>query len=88
VLRLGLLLVPCLISLRDLTIAYMGLVHERTTLSLDALDTTYALIVVIISRIGLVFLMELLTPSLSPDTWMVHIFSIMVHIPLDQMVRS
>jgi hypothetical protein len=33
----------------------MVLVHERTTLSLDALDTAHVLIVVIVSRIGLFF---------------------------------
>jgi hypothetical protein len=43
-------------SLMDLTIAHMILVHERTTLSLDALVTAHVLIVVIVSRIGLVFL--------------------------------
>jgi hypothetical protein len=42
-------------SLMDLTIAYMVLVHERTTLSLDTLVTTHVLIVVIISCVGLVF---------------------------------
>jgi hypothetical protein len=55
VLCLALLLVICLILLMDLTIAHMILVHERTTLSLDALDTAHVLIVVIVSRIGLFF---------------------------------
>jgi hypothetical protein len=36
----ALLLVLCLNSLMYLIIAYMVLVHERTALSLDALDTT------------------------------------------------
>jgi hypothetical protein len=40
-LRLTLLLVPCLISLMDLTIAHMILVHERTNLCLDALVTAW-----------------------------------------------
>jgi uncharacterized protein YjeT (DUF2065 family) len=87
VLHLTLPLVLCLMSLIDLTIAHMVLVHERTTLSLDALVTTHILIVVIIFCIGLVFLLEGLTLTLSPDTWTVHIFPIMVNIPLDQMVR-
>jgi hypothetical protein len=39
VLCLTLLLMLCLSSLMDLTIAHMVLVHERTTLSLDALVT-------------------------------------------------
>jgi hypothetical protein len=38
VLRLTLLLILCLISLMDLTIAHMVLVHERTTLCLDWLQ--------------------------------------------------
>jgi uncharacterized protein YjeT (DUF2065 family) len=37
--------------------------------------------------VGLVFLLEGLTLTLSPNTWMVHVFPIVVHIPLDQMVR-
>jgi hypothetical protein len=64
-LHLTLLLVPCLISLMDLTIAHMVLVHERTTLSLDALVTTHVLIMMIISHVGLVFLLEGLTLTLS-----------------------
>jgi hypothetical protein len=36
----------------DLTIAHMILVHERTTLSLDALVTSHVIIVVIISAGG------------------------------------
>jgi hypothetical protein len=43
----------CLSSLIDLTITHIVLVHERTTLSLDALVTTHVLIVVIVSRVGL-----------------------------------
>jgi hypothetical protein len=65
---LTLLLVLCLSSLMDLTIAHIVLVHERTTLCLGALDMVQVLIMVIVSRIGLVFLLELLTPALSPDT--------------------
>jgi hypothetical protein len=49
----------------DLTNAHMVLVHERTALSLDALVTTHVLIVVIVSREGLVFLQEGFTPVLS-----------------------
>jgi hypothetical protein len=87
VLRLTLLHVLFLNSLMDLTITHMVLVHERTALSLDALVTAHVLIVVIISRVGLVFLLEDPTPTLSRDTWMVHIFLIMVHIPLSQVLR-
>jgi hypothetical protein len=61
-------LVLCLSSLMDLTIAHMVLVHERTTLCLDALDTAHVLIVVIVSRVGLVSLLEGLTLTLSRDT--------------------
>jgi hypothetical protein len=51
----ALLLMLCLSSLMDLTIARMVLVHERTALSLDALVTAHILIVVIISCVGLLF---------------------------------
>jgi hypothetical protein len=87
VLQLALLFVPCLVSLMDLTIAQMALVHERTALSLDALVMTHVLIVVIVSRVGLVFLLEGLTLTLSRDTWTVQIFPIVAHVPLSQMVR-
>jgi hypothetical protein len=65
VLHLALLYVLFLSSLMDLTIAHMVLIHERTTLSLDALVTTHVLIVVIISHAGLVFLLEGPTPTLN-----------------------
>jgi hypothetical protein len=80
-------LVLNLSSLMNLTIAHMVLVHERIALCLDALDTAHILIVVIISRIGLVSLLEGLTLTLSRDTWTVHAFLIMVHVPLGQVVR-
>jgi hypothetical protein len=80
VLRLAHLLMLCLISLMDLTIIHMILVHERTTLCLDALDTTHVLIMVIVSRIGMIFLLEGLTLTLTPDTWTVHVFPIVVHV--------
>jgi hypothetical protein len=54
VLYLALLLVLCLSSLMDPTITHMVLVHDRTALSLDALVTAHILIVVTISRVGLV----------------------------------
>jgi hypothetical protein len=66
VLCLVLLLVHCHSSLMDLTIAHMVLVHERTTLSLDALVMTHVLIMVIISHVGLFFLLEGLTLTFSP----------------------
>jgi hypothetical protein len=56
-LLLALLHVLFLSSLMDLTIAHMILVHERTALRLDALVTTHVLIVVIVSHVGLVFLL-------------------------------
>jgi hypothetical protein len=65
VLHLALLLMSCLISLMDLTIAHMVLVHERTALSLDTLVMSHILIVMIISHVGLVFLLEGLTLTLS-----------------------
>jgi hypothetical protein len=72
---LALTLVLCLSSLMDLTIAYIVLVHERTALCHDTLDMAHALIMVIVSRVDLVFLQEGFTPILSRDTWMVHVFS-------------
>jgi hypothetical protein len=87
VLCLALLLLLCLSSLMDPTIAHMVLVHKRTALSLDALVTTHVLIVVTISCIGLVFPLEGPSPTLSRDTWTVHTFLVVVHVPLDQVVR-
>jgi hypothetical protein len=87
VLRLTLFHVLCLTSLMDLTIAHMVLAHERTAMSLDALDMTHVLIVVIVSHVGLVFLLEGPSPALSRDTWTVHAFPIMAHVPLGQVVR-
>jgi hypothetical protein len=56
-LRFTLLHVLFLSSLMDLTIVHMTLVHERTALSVNAL--------VIISHVGLVFLLEGHSPTLS-----------------------
>jgi hypothetical protein len=86
VLRPTLLLVLCLSSLMDLTIAHMVLVYERTVLCLDALVTAHVLIVVIVPRIGPIFLQEGFTPVLSQDTWMVHVFPVMVLVSLIQIV--
>jgi hypothetical protein len=87
VLCLALLLVLHLSSLMDPTIAHMVLVHERTALSLDALVMAHVLVVVTVSRVGLVFPLEGPSPTLSRDTWMVHAFAVVVHVPLDQVVR-
>ncbi len=84
---LTLLLVLCLSSLMDPTITHMVLVHERTALSLDALVTAHVLIVVTVSCVGLVFPLEGSFPALSRDTWTVHAFPIVVHVPLGQVVR-
>jgi hypothetical protein len=80
-------LVICLVSFMDLTIAHMVLVHERISLCLDALVMANVLIVVIILRVGMVFLLESLILTLSLDTWMVYAFPVMIHAPLVQMVR-
>jgi hypothetical protein len=87
VLCFTLLLVLRLSSLMDPTIAHMVLVHERTALSLDALVTAHVLIVVTVFRVGLVFPLEGPFPTLSRDTWTVHAFPVMTHVPLDQVVR-
>jgi hypothetical protein len=65
VLCLALLLVLRQSSLMDPTIAHMVLVHERTALSLDALVTAHVLAVVILFYVGLVFLLEGPSPTLS-----------------------
>jgi hypothetical protein len=80
--RLVLILLLHLVSFMDLTTAHMVLVYERIALCLDALVMAHVLIMVIISRIGTIFLLEGLTLALSPDTWTVHIFSVVVHVPL------
>jgi hypothetical protein len=85
--RLILILVLHLISFMDLTIIHMVLVHERTTLCLDTLGVAHVLIVVIVSCVVMVFLLEGPTVTLSLDTWVAHVFPIMVHVPLVQMVR-
>jgi hypothetical protein len=87
VLYLALLLVLCLSSLMDPTISHIVLVHERTVLSLDALDTAHVLIMVIASRVGLAFPLEGPFPTLSRDIWTVHAFPVVVHVLLDQVVR-
>jgi hypothetical protein len=87
ILHLTRLHVLFLSSLMNLTIAHMVLVHESTALTLDALFMAHVLIVVIISRVGLIFLLDGPTPILSRDTWMFHIFPVMVHVPLGQVVR-
>jgi hypothetical protein len=87
VLCLAHLLVLCLSSLTDPTITHMVLVHERTALSLNALVMDHVLIVVTVSRVCLVFPPEGPFPTLNRDTWTVHAFHIVVHVPLDQVVR-
>jgi hypothetical protein len=87
VIHLTLFHMLCLSSLMDLTIAHMVLVHERTALSLDTLFTAHVLIMVIVSYVGLVFSLEGPSPTLSRDIWTVHAFSVMVHVPLGQVVR-
>jgi hypothetical protein len=84
---LVLLLVLRLVSFMDLTIAYIVLIHDRIALCLDALVTVHVLIVVIVPHVGTIFLLEGLTLALSQDNWTVHIFSVVVHVPLVQMVR-
>jgi hypothetical protein len=86
VLCLALTLVLYLSSRMDLTITHMVLVHERTALCLDVLNTAHILIVVIVSHVGLFFLQEDFTPILSRDIWTVHIFPIVVLVPLIQTV--
>jgi hypothetical protein len=85
--HLILILVLRLISFMDLNIAHMVLAPERTTLCPNALVTTHILIVVIVSHITMVFLLEGLPLTLSSDTWMVHVFPVVVLILMVQRVR-
>jgi hypothetical protein len=87
VLCLALLLVLHLSLLMDPTIGHMVLVHERTALSQDAFVTAHVFVVVIVSCVGLVFQLEGPSPTLSRDTWTVQAFPVVVHVPLDQVVR-
>jgi hypothetical protein len=64
-----------------------GFVHERIALCLDALVMAHVLIVVIVSHVGPIFLLEGLTPTLSVDTWTVHVFPVVVLVPLVQRLR-
>jgi hypothetical protein len=84
--HLILTLVLCLVSLMDLTIAHMVLVHERISLGLDALVMAHVLIMVIVSHVGMVLLLEGLTLTLSRDFWTVHVFPVVIHIPLSQVM--
>jgi hypothetical protein len=85
--HLVLIPVPRLISFMDIIITHMVLVHKRIASYQDALVMPHILIVVIVSHLCTVFLLEDLTLTLSPDSWMVHVFPIVVHDPLVQMVR-
>jgi hypothetical protein len=62
------LLMDLTISLMDLTISHMVLVHKRTALSLDALVMAHVLIMVIVFRVGPVSPLEGPSPTLSRDT--------------------
>jgi hypothetical protein len=64
-----------------------GFGSRENPLSIDALVMAHVLIVVIVSHVGLVFLLKGPAPTLSRDTWMVHVFLIVVHVPLGQVVR-
>jgi hypothetical protein len=85
--RLVLLLMLHLISLMDLTITHMVLVHERIALGLDDLVIAHVLIMVIVPRVGMVFPLEVPILTLSRVSLADHAFLIVVHIPLAQMVR-
>jgi hypothetical protein len=87
IIHLILILVLRLISLMDLTIVDMILVHERTTSCLDALVTAHVLIVVIVSCVGMVSLLESFPLTLSPDTWTIHIFPIVVLVQVVERLR-
>jgi hypothetical protein len=81
------LIVLHLIFLMDLTIAHMVLIHERVVLCLDTMVSTHALIVVFVTRIGMVVPLEVSILTLSQVALIVHAFPIVVHVPLAQIVR-
>jgi hypothetical protein len=81
------LLMLCLIFLKDITIAHVVFIHQRIAWCPDTLVTAHVLIVVIISQLGPIFLLEGLSPTFKRNTWMVHIFPIVVLIPLVQRLR-
>jgi hypothetical protein len=60
---------------------------SQVVLCLDALVSTHALIIVFIPRVGMVFPLEVSILTLSRVTLTVHVFPIVVHISLAQMVR-
>jgi ABC-type Co2+ transport system permease subunit len=76
-----------LIFLSHMEYVTFGDDKKGTVLGMTFGDTAHVLIVVIVSHVGLVFLLEGPTLTLSRDTWMVHIFLIVVHVPLSQVVR-
>jgi hypothetical protein len=82
-----LLVVLRLVSFMDLMISHMVLVHERISLCLDALVMAHVLIVVIVPCVAMVFLLEVPILTLSQVALTVHAFSVVVHVPLAQMVR-
>jgi hypothetical protein len=49
-------------------------------------ENRFVLIVVIVSRVGLVSMLEGLTLTFSRDIWTAHVFPIVVHVSLSQMV--
>jgi hypothetical protein len=85
--HLTFLLMLHLIFLMDLTIDHMVLVHERVVLCLDALMSTHTLIVVFLPHVGMVSPLMVSILTLSRVALTVHAFSIMVYVPLAQIVR-
>jgi hypothetical protein len=81
------LLVLRLVFLMDVIITHKVLVHMRVVLCLDDLVSTHALIMVFVHHIGLVFPPDVSILTLSQVTLIVHAFSVVVHVPLTQMVR-
>jgi hypothetical protein len=64
-----------------------GFGSRENSFCLDALVMTHILIVVITSHVDMVFLLEGLTVTLSPDTWTVYVFPVVVLVPLVQRLR-
>jgi hypothetical protein len=85
--RLTFLLMLRLIFLMDLTITHMMLVHDRVALCLDALVLTHVLIMVLVPHVGMVFPLEVFILTLSRVALTVHAFSIVVHVPLAQIMK-
>jgi hypothetical protein len=74
-------------TLNLITTALGRNVYDYVVLCLDSLVSAHHLIMVFIPHIGRVFSLEVFILTLSRVALTVHVFPVMVHVPLAQMVR-